>query len=454
MRGRRIPIPATSDVLFRFRSLAAPALVLIAAAGTAWSLTPQAGLHAAEPALRSCLDDALERHPGILAARAEAAAARERQVHATALDDPVLNLTRSIRAVETRVGPQTGGFTLTQSLPWFGTRELRGRLAGSEADALSRLAEAAEREVVARARRAFYDLGYVDAARRLIEEERQLVGHYETLARVRYSTGEGLQQAVLRLQAELTRIRDRDHQLERQRRILVVRLNTACGRSPDEEVSTLPALTHPAMRLDPDRLIARGDRRQPDLRAAASLIEAGDQAVELAGTSFRPRLTASLAWMNVAGRDPLEAPGPLPSDEGKNALGLSLGFTLPVWKATYRSRVEEARLRRAASRQRFEEERDAMEEAVHDAVIRIETLNEQIALLDDVLIPQAEEALRATETAYETAQVGVLDLLDGERVQLDIRRMRARYVSDVLIALADLERSIGAAVPMEGRNGS
>ena len=89
-----------------------------------------------------------------------------------------------------------------------------------------------------------------------------------------------------------------------------------------------------------------------------------------------------------------------------------------------------------------------MANTVHETLIRIETLDEQIELLDTVLIPQSEEALRATETAYETVQVGVLDLLDSERVQLDVLKMRARYLSDFLIALADLERGIGTRVPL------
>ena len=62
-----------------------------------------------------------------------------------------------------------------------------------------------------------------------------------------------------------------------------------------------------------------------------------------------------------------------------------------------------------------------MEFDVRDAVIRLQTLRDQIDLFEQVLIPQTEETLRATEAAYETAQLGVLDLLDSERMQLDVR---------------------------------
>ena len=158
--------------------------------------------------------------------------------------------------------------------------------------------------------------------------------------------------------------------------------------------------------------------------------------------------------MNVAGRDPRDSFAPLPPDEGKNSVSVSLGVSLPVWKKSYRAGVEEAGHRLTAQRRRLQETRDAMANAVEQALIRIETLDEQIALLDTVLIPQSEESLHATETAYQTGQVGVLELLDSERVQLDVLRMRARYVSDFLIALADLERSVGVRLPLGGGRAS
>ena len=68
-----------------------------------------------------------------------------------------------------------------------------------------------------------------------------------------------------------------------------------------------------------------------------------------------------------------------------------------------------------------------------------------------MLLPQTDEALRATETAYETGQLGVLELLDSERTRIDVRSMRARYLSDLLIALTALERAIGTRVPRAGR---
>ena len=153
---------------------------------------------------------------------------------------------------------------------------------------------------------------------------------------------------------------------------------------------------------------------------------------------------------NVGRRD---APAglPLPPDNGRNAVTVSVGASLPLWSARYRAGVAQANDELRAHTRRRAAARNAMEMEVQEAVVRLETLDRQIDLLDTVLIPQTEEALRATETAYETGQLGVLELLDSERTLIDVRSLRARYLSDLLIALTALERAIGTRVPGIGR---
>ena len=277
-----------------------------------------------------------------------------------------------------------------------------------------------------------------------------LLEHYETLARARYATGQGLQQAVIRLQAKITRVVDRRHQLDRQRATLAAHLNTVLDRPAEKPVPAVPALVRPAVELDRDQLYRLGEGHRNELQAASALIEGGERSIELAEKNARPRFTASVGVTNVGRRDD-PAGLPLPPDNGRNAVAVSLGVSLPLWSAKYRAGVEQANDELRAHTRRRAAARNAMEMEVQEAVIRLETLDRQIDLLDTVLIPQTEEALRATETAYETGRLGVLELLDGERTLIDVRSMRARYLSDLLIALTALERAIGTPVPRTGR---
>ena len=406
--------------------------------------------HAAAPELRAYVIEAVQRNPTVLEAQARYAAARQRVPQATALPDPVVNFTQALRSVETRVGPQLNSVTLTQAFPWFGTLELRGRVAVLEAAALHHRYEAERRDVAARVKEAYYDLGYVDAALGLAREEESLLEHYETLASARYATGQGLQQAVIRLQAEISRAVDRRYALERRRAALAAHLNTLLDRPAEEPVPVVPPLTRLVIEVDREQLYRLGERHRHELRAATARIEGSEQAIELAEKHSRPGFTASVGVTNVGRRDD-PAGVPLPPDNGRNAVTVSVGASLPLWSARYRAGVEQANDELRAHTRNRAAVRNAMEMEVQEAVVRLETLDRQIDLLDTVLIPQTEEALRATETAYETGRLGVIELLDGERTLIDVRSLRARYLSDLLIALTALERAIGTRVPGIGR---
>jgi len=260
---------------------------------------------------------------------------------------------------------------------------------------------------------------------------------------------EGLQQAVIRLQAEITRVIDRRRLLERQRATLAARLNTLLDRPPEEPVPPLAPLVRPLVAVDRDELYRLGDRNRHELRAASVLLEGGERSVDLARKNARPGFTASVGVTNVGRRD--DAALLPPSDDGRNSVTVSVGMSLPFRSAKYRAGVAEANAELRARTRRRAAARNAMEMEVQEAVVRLETLDRQIGLLDTVLIPQTEEALRATEAAYETGELGVLELLDSERTVIDVRTMRARYLSDSLIALTALERAIGTPVPRTGR---
>ncbi len=276
-----------------------------------------------------------------------------------------------------------------------------------------------------------------------------MLEHYEELAETQYATGQGLQQAILRIQAELTTVLNDLEILDQQRFTLAARLNTLRDRPPEDPIPPAVPLTLPDVVLDPSELYRLGDFHRQELQAANALIEASERSIELAKTSYRPRFTVGAGFVNVGGRrDPAGQLLP-PPDNGKNAVSVSLGMTIPLWTGKYRAGVQQAAETLIAERGAYRTIRNEMEFAVQDAVIRAQTLERQVELFETALIPQAEAALQATEAAYETGQLGVLDLLDGERMLLDVQLMNARYYSDFLVALAQLERAIGTRFPRQ-----
>ncbi len=405
---------------------------------------------AAEPALGGYVSRALEANPALKAAERRYRAALEQVPQATALPDPMVTFTQAIRSVETRVGPQDNAVMLSQAFPWFGKLDLKGRMATQAAAAASEAYTAAQRDVIAQVKAAYYGLGYVDAAVAVAEEERSLLAHYERLAEDRYASGQGQLQAVIKIQAELTTIVSRLLMLREQRASLAARINTLADAPPAAAVPTVRLAAPPvalASSLDVGALSALGEAHRPEVKAADARVARDERAVDLARKNYWPDIVLSAGFVNVGRRHDAAGVASPPPDNGKNALTVSVGVSVPLWRGKLKAAVRQAADQAAAGQQDRAAVVNGIEEDVRDQVVALQTLAEQIDLFQRVLIPQAQEAQRSTEAAYQTGQVGVLDLLDSERVLFDVHLANAKQQTDYLIALAKLERAVGTKFP-------
>jgi outer membrane protein TolC len=403
--------------------------------------------YAEEPALREYAAEALRANPAVQEALARYRAVLEKAPQVTSLPDPKLGFTQAIRSVETRVGPQQNALMLTQAFPWFGKLDLRGKVVLQDAAARRQLYLARQREVVSQVKTSFYALGFIDTALRITQDEQSVLSHYERLAQTRYAAGQGLQQAVIKIQAEITKVMNRLDMLQQRRVSVAARLNTLMDRPPHAPVPEVERLRLPEVSLDLLALYELGEQNRQELKAAEALVQKSERAIELARKDFSPNFSVSAGFVNVGGRgDPAGLMQP-PPDDGKNAFNLSLGLSIPLWRGKYRAGVREATEQMSAQRMAHARVRNEMEFAIQDQTVRLQTLREQVGLFESVLIPQAEETLSSTEAAYQTGQLGVLDLLDSERVLLSVRLTNAQYHSDFLSALAKLERALGTRFP-------
>lgn len=418
------------------------ALLLLPAAAAAQSYSTHG-----DPVLAGLIEDALERSPQVRAAFSHYQAARARIPQAAALPDPMLSVTQHARTPETRVGPQTTVLSLSQRFPWFGKLSDQGKMAAKRAAVQAEMYEATRAEIVRQLKLAYFDLSYVDRALEITEAETDLLDHYETLAQARYSQGAGLQQSVIKLQAEITRLLHRTRELERRRIDAEAMVNTLRNRAPEEPVAVGEIGSPPPVETNDDALYALSREHRPEVQAAFLQIESEEKAVHLARRQYYPDFTVGAAWGNVLGRRDEAGRMNPPQGNGKDVYSVTVGVNLPIFRAKYDAGVHEASERFAASREAYRGLVDQVELSVRTISFRIRTLQEQAALFERTLIPQAEQALKSAETGYSTGLSGVLDLLDSERILLEARLGLARLETDHLKALAEMERALGTAFP-------
>lgn len=406
--------------------------------------------HIPDPLLGEYIRTALDSNPSIQTAYAHYRAALQKVPQQTALPDPMVTFGRFLRSVETREGPQLSTLTLSQRFPWFGKLDLKGKIALKRAAARYRFYRAREREVAGGVKRSFYDVAFLDRALEIVREEQSLLDHYEELAQARYASGNGHQQEVIRIQAEISRTMSRLELLGQQRQSAAARLNSLLDRPPEKSV---PRLLLPAPRkvgIKLDELYELATRHRQELKGAMARIEATEQGVELAKKSFWPDFTLSAGTVKVGGLRPQDLlPGPRHGG-GKNAYNLSVGINIPLRRHKYRAEVMEAAENLIAERSTYRDLRNRIQLSIRDLAVRIETLWRQMDLFERVLIPQTREALLSAEAGYRNGQLGALELLDSERSLLETQVLQTRYKADYMQALAQMEQAVGTRYPGPG----
>lgn len=396
--------------------------------------------------------EVLERNPDLARARREAVAAELRAPQVSALPDPMATLAPFLSSPETRVGPQQLTAGISQRFPWFGKLALRERAALFVATAAAADVEARALSLVTETRRMYYELAFLAAQETEIRKDRATLEHYEELARARYASGVGLEQAVVKIQAEITKDDNRLLDLATRRAALVASLNALRDREQDAsppEVKLPEELPVPPIVVEALRETALA--RRPEVTRARARLAESATSVELAKRQYFPDVTLGLNYTLVGKRDDAAGRSMPPEGNGDDVVALTAGVNLPVRRKSLEAGVEEAAQRELAAEEALRSVVAEIERSLGDLTQRIPLTFDQYRLFGDVLTIQAEEALRSAEAAYGAGALGALDLLDAERVLLDVRIGAARTLADLAIAIARLEgavaRPLGLVIP-------
>ena len=424
----------------------------LALALISWAAAPAAEAPAystnGDATLAALIDEALEHNRAIRSAEWQEVAAREGVAAATALPDPSLQLTGFPRGPQTRVGPQIAGVAVTQRLPWFGKLTDEGEALARQAEVRRALVKVLRADVVQQVKVAYYEAVYLARATRIASEEAELLRHYESLARAQYAQGVGLQRDVLRIQAEITRVQGRLRGFAGEGRGVAANLNALRHQPIDRDLPEMALGLRPTANVDGDALRATARRFAPEVGVTETKLAQEAASLRIAERRHLPDLALAAGWGLVGSRRDETGRLNPPPGNGEDTFHASVGFSIPLRRGKYDAGRKLASAALAAAEEAHQSALSSVDAAVRAVASRIEALGEQIALAEGTLLPQAEEALGSTEEAYATGAVSVLDLLDDERMLLDVRLGIARLDADYMKALADMERAIGAAFPV------
>ena len=388
--------------------------------------------------LDAYIQAALTNNPEIAAARMKWNAAIHKIPQARAWDDPTVGV-ETWRRTAGAGAPSQNGLMASQVIPWFGKSDLRG---GVETG-VARQAEMDWRmktlEVVARVKRAYYDLWQTQRELDINARDQDLMKEFVEVARARYETGKASQSDLIRAQNELSKLsEDRIDRLRAHEEALA-EFNQQLRRAPETpvEIGSDVTATVTALGVSLAQLQAAAEDRPELLGEREGAVRSAEAALVLAKKDYYPDVQVRAeAWQYEGKSSPEEYD-----------VGVSINFP---WlnHGKYKAAIGEARANLEASRDELDAMRSQTAAEVKKLYDGIHTMHHHYDLYTEKLIPQQQLAVEAARVAYETGSGGFLDLLDARRTLFDLEMQNLHHAAEFQRLLASLEQIVGGRLPV------
>jgi len=391
----------------------------------------------AQERLQNFIDEAITKSPLLKAAENKYLAKEFLAIQKGILPDPVLGFTQWIEPVETRVGPQQNIFSLTQKIPFPGKLSLKEEIVKSEAEKDKLLFDSAVRDLKYSIKINWFDLYLADQSLSVLEDYHILLKDFVDAAAAKYATGQGIQAQVLKAQVEHSTIQSRILDLQRKRYINQANLNHLRNLNPDFEISPVTFIdTSFIDQTEFPELLKLYHNRQ-EYKAAEKDIQQSELKENLAYRNWFPDLTIQANYITVADDNTMAG------DAGKDAWGVMLGINLPLWFSGRSAQVDQSRKNVLMREAQVENVKSQVQSEISDFKYRAESTEETINLYQNILIPQAENSLKSALAAYRSGSLGFLELLDAERMLLQLRLTFLREQVNYRKIITGLERAVG-----------
>lgn len=387
----------------------------------------------------SLLEHARAQSPELAAMRFEADAAAQRVQPAGALPDPMFrmeleNINNYGNDAKPSLLPWKVGetkYTLLQSFPAWGKRELKRDVATADVQQAAARADAAWIELAAKIKTAYAQYYLATGVERLTQEVLDLMTRLEQLAQARYAGGLVAQQDAIRAQLEQTAMRSELIALDSDRRQLRTRLNALLARdgaaplADPQALRPLPAVSA----LDALALADRARAANPLLLAEAARLRGAQSNRELAQRNRYPDIAVGVS----------------PTQMGSKITtwGVMVEVNIPLQQDTRRAQEREADSMISASRSRAQALADQLLGALGENLAAIDAARRTEALIATQLLPQSELSLRSAVAAYENGKVDFATLLDAQRQIRKARQDRLKVQVEAQMRLAEVERILG-----------
>jgi outer membrane protein TolC len=395
--------------------------------------------------------DALEalvliRNPGVRAAESRFRASIQSLSQVTALDEILRRYTAFTEDIQTGVGPMKGRDPMSLKFPFPGILALKGEIAQQEVRSVREDLEIAHRDAVTSTRVAFWNLLFNRRAFQITAETLELLNHLEEVATARYEAGKTSFQDVIKvrikrdvLEEELTTVKERRRNIETEIfGLLGLPPAMSLGIPEDRE----PPRNVPPLETIYDTALAN----RQELRRIRVIIGKMERMIEMAETMILPPFTLNLSLYED---EAVKKVGPGATKETfPVSVSPSRGKGVPKkpWFGTGEAYLVETREKLRARRAELEEMEKNTVTLVRKAWFNLDRAVRDESLYKDRVVKRVRAVLDVSTRGYEAGSVSFADVISSYTLWLDANLSLYKKRSELGIARAELERTLGTTL--------
>ncbi|MGC6455122.1 MAG: TolC family protein [Coraliomargaritaceae bacterium] len=350
-------------------------------------------------------------------------AATQRIPQASALPEPMFQITSFVESVQTRTGPQENVFMFSQKIPWFGKLGSREEVASAQAEALWYAYQTQQLSVARQLSLAFFEYAYTKEAIRLTKENRDLLNTLEPVVQAKVEGGADLN-GLLRLKVEIGRVDDQLQSLSQRRIAQSSQIAKLLGVT-DPALLPWPAWSPPeVIELDGVSLVGAIKANNPELEMLRRKINSAEARREIANLERYPDFSLGVNYVQIGD------PGTSVADAGKDAWGVTFAVNIPIWFEKYSSARAEALASQRASENELTNRFNELRADLSASMALMNDTHRRLKLYGEELLSLAKQAVENSRTSYEAGRTGILEVIDSERSLLELQLLYWRAAAD------------------------
>ena len=387
-----------------------------------------------------------EWNPGLKAVREKIRAVLEQYPQAVYLENVLRQYNAFTKQLDTKTGPMHHKEMMAMKFPFPGTLTLKGQIITEDVLIAQKEFEIALRDLVTAIKLAYYDYLFVIEATRINEENQKLLQQMIAIAQTKFRVGQGKYSNVITAQVELSKLAEVIITFEQQRETIIARLNTLLNVSADLPLGSPVPIEEEHVTLTLADLYELAAEKRQEIQKQKLAISKMGLMIEMAKQMTYPDPTLGASYFENRAVADLKHTQKMP-------MTFSTQRTLnPANSAWFRHRssyIHEMDLKIEAITHKIEELESNLRFVVKKHHFGMQTANRSIRLYRQTLLPQAQQALDAANTAYQAAQIDFLSFLDAQRTLLKLKIEEQRALRDYRQHLAQLEQAVGVILPKE-----